>query len=116
MSPEKLPPIRAIGVLALLLSLPIIYSGIYEPISDAASRKPTVSFSRKAAFVVPLVLALGIVYTVFGERAVKYLGWGTNATGLGWAFMIFFILVGIFTYFWVENIVESYGYSIPKKP
>jgi hydrogenase-4 membrane subunit HyfE len=115
-SSEKLPPIRGIGVLALICSSVFIYLGIYEPISDAASHKPTVSLSRKAAFIAPMVLALGIVYTVFGERAVKYLGWGVNATVLGWAFIVFFILLGIIVYFAVENVVQSYGYSVPKKP
>jgi len=58
------------GVLALILSLRIIYFGIYEPISDAANGKPTVSLSRKGAFIAPMVLAWGIIHSIFGERAV----------------------------------------------
>jgi hypothetical protein len=111
-SPDKLPPVRTIGVLALVLGLVFFYQSIYQPISDAASHKPTISVWGKGAFIVPGLLAFGITYTVFGERTLKYLGWGVNrATPLGWAFIILWIPVGILVYMWVESVVKSYGYS-----
>jgi len=114
-SSDKLPPVRTIGVLALVFSLVLIYQGIYQPISDAASHEPTVSLWRKGAFIAPIFFAYGITYTVLGDRAIKYLGWGVNrATPLGWAFIILMIPVGILIYLQVEATVKTYGYSDSK--
>jgi multisubunit Na+/H+ antiporter MnhB subunit len=104
-------PERGIGILCLIGSLVFIYLGIYQPISDAAHHEPTVSLSMKAAIIAPLVFALGITFTVLGDKTTKYLGPRNQLSKLGWAFFIFFTILGILVYWWVQTIVKSYGYS-----
>ena len=104
-------PERGVGVLALLVSPVFIYLGIYKPISDAAHHESTISMSMKAAIIAPLILALGIVYTVFGPLTAGVLGPRNRPSIIGWAFYIFFIIVGFLVYWWVKSVVTSYGYS-----
>lgn len=105
-------PERAIGILALLGSFVFIYLGIYKPISDAANHEPTISFSMKAAIIAPLVFALGLVYTIFGPLTAGILGPRNRPSFLGWAFYIFFFILGFFVYSWVNSVVKGYGYDV----
>jgi len=104
-------PERAIGVLALLGSFVLIYLGIYQPISNAANHESTDSASSKAAIIAPLVLALGLTYTVFGQHTSRFLGARNRPSVLGWAFYIFFLVLGFVVDWCVQSIVESYGHS-----
>jgi hypothetical protein len=104
-------PERAIGILALLGSFVLIYLGIYQPISNAANHEWTDSASTRASIIAPLVLALGLTYTVFGQHTSVILGPRSRPSVLGWAFYIFFLILGFVVDWWVQSIVESYGHS-----
>ena len=105
-------PERGVGILALVGGFVFIYLGIYKPISDAANHEPSISVSMKAAVIAPLVLALGVVYTVFGPLTAGILGPRNRPSILGWAFYIFFTILGFLVYWWVKSVVNGYGYSL----
>jgi sterol desaturase/sphingolipid hydroxylase (fatty acid hydroxylase superfamily) len=102
---------RGIGILALVCSGVLTYLGVFQPIWDAAHHKASVSLFMKAAIVAPMVLALGLVYTILGDKAARFLGPRDRPSGLGWVFYIFFFLLGLIVYWWVKARVQSYGYS-----
>ena len=102
---------RGIGILALVGGFVLSYLGFVQPIWDASHHKSNVSVFMKAAVVAPLVLALGCVYTILGDRTVRFLGSRNRPSKLGWAFYIFFFVVGVAVYWWVKRCVESYGYT-----
>ena len=101
---------RGIGILVLCCGSVMTYLGVFQPIWDAAHHKANVSVLMKAAVIAPLVLALGLVYTILGDKAARFLGSRDRPSKLGWVFYIFFFGVGVVVHWWVKTRVASYGY------
>jgi hypothetical protein len=106
-------PERGVGILALLGSVLFTYLGVYKPISDAGHYQPAVPLSTMAAILAPLLLALGVVYTLFGPLTAGILRPRNRPSLLGWAFYIFFITVGLLVYWWVKSVVTSQMWDEP---
>lgn len=103
-------PERAIGIFALIAGLALTYLGIISPLMAAARQRESVSFPLEGVVLAPLVLAIGLVYTLFGEKAARILGLRQRPSALGWVFAIVFIGIGYVAYSWLKSTLREYGY------
>jgi len=103
--------VRGIGILALVGGTVIAYLSVVSPLLAASRHEESVTTSLKGAGITPLILALGIVYTFFPERAAALLGHPQKPTRLGWAFSLVFGLLGIPLYLWLKSRLREYGYG-----
>ena len=103
---------RSIGVFALVGSLVFIYLGMVSPIWDAMNGAPTVTISTSSAIFAPMVLALGITYTILGENSERYLGRRDRPSIGGWVFYILTFVLGLIGYQVVRAVIRGYGYDV----
>jgi len=104
--------VRGCGILALVGGSVVAYLSVVEPLLAASRHVGRVSIFFKGAVITPLILATGVVYTVFPATATVLLGHPQRPTRLGWAFSLFFGLLGIPLYLWPKGKLREYGYEV----
>jgi threonine/homoserine/homoserine lactone efflux protein len=104
-------PERGVGILAIVAGAVFAYIGIVSPLVSAARHEEKVTFILEAAVIAPLALALGVLYTVLGDTAAKYLGPRQRPSRLGWVFYLFFTAIGVLAYLWLKSRLRAYGYE-----
>ncbi len=103
---------RGIGVFALVGCGVLSYLSIVSPLLAASRHGESVSLSMKGAVVVPVLLAIGIINVVMGERASQVLGRRQKPSALGWVIYIVAFGVGILLYQWLKSSLRGYGYGV----
>jgi Na+-driven multidrug efflux pump len=103
---------RGIGILALVGAGVLAYFFIAAPLLAAARHDRHIDFSMKAACFTPLLLALGVIYTIFGDSTARFLGPRHRPSALGYVFYIFFFMLGVGLYFWMKAFLRSQGYQV----
>jgi hypothetical protein len=103
------------GLFLFLLGVVIAYLAVYSPLKGATDGAPEVSVSMKGAFIVPLLVGYGLVFTLLGPRAgALFGGWrpGEKPTLLGWALLLLLLGAGVGLYFWLVAALRGYGYVV----
>lgn len=102
---------RGIGVLALVASIFFGYKGYVSPIISAVSGEPSVSISMTFAATAPLLVGLGVTYSILGDEAEKVLGSRHAPSTGGWIFYTVFFVLGLAGYFALEALLQAMGYN-----
>jgi hypothetical protein len=103
---------RTLGVIALATALLLCFMYTYAPIVDAQAGKATIDYSGKWVFMQPLLLGIGIVYSLFGEHTSRVLGPTTKPSIWGW---VFYGTLAIACFVYVHQIevyLRGLGYSV----
>jgi len=103
---------RILGVLVTIGSLAAIYYFIIRQAIGATKHDPRVFLSLKGVMLSPVVLAIGVVYAVFGSRITDALGDTTKRpTRTTWILIVLFCVADPFLYWWLKSFIEGYGYA-----
>ena len=103
---------RGWGFLSLLLGALLGYCSIYCPLASAVHKEPILTLSGEAVMVTPVVLVWGLVMTIFGKRAGRFLH--SSPRGLTWVGGVFFLAmagIGLLIRSCLKKVVEGYGYT-----
>src|SRR5260221_5734179 len=79
---------RGIGVFALVGCGVLTYLSIISPLVAASRHEESVSLSLKGAVVAPVLLAIGLINVLMGDRAAQILGRRQKPSALGWVIYI----------------------------
>jgi threonine/homoserine/homoserine lactone efflux protein len=102
---------RGIGVLALVCCGVLAYLSIISPLIAASRHEERVSFSLKGAVVTPVLLTIGVIYVLMGDRTAQILGKREKPSALGWVIYIATFVLGILLYQWLKSTLRGYGYG-----
>lgn len=103
---------RAIGIIFLVCGLGGMYLSVISPLMAAMRQEPRISITLKGALVAPLLLGLGVVYTVFGPKATPIFGdLQHRLSGIGLVFSTICVGLGILLYIWLKQTLSEYGYQ-----
>ncbi len=108
---KRLDTDRIIGVMASIGGLAAMYYFIIRQAIAATRHDPRVFLSVKGVMLSPVGLAIGVVYTVFGNRATQFLGDNTKRpTRTTWILIVVFCAADSFLYWWLKSFIQGYGY------
>jgi hypothetical protein len=102
---------QGLGCVALILGLPLCYIGIYKPLSDAANHTRTVHLSMQAAGIGTVVVLLGLIYLIGGDKTQKFMGDTHAPTTAGKIVYGVLFVIGLIVYFVMEKVLKGYGYG-----
>jgi hypothetical protein len=103
---------RGIGVLALVGCGVLTYLSIISPLVAASRHEESVTLSLNGAIVAPVLLAIGLINVLMGDRASKILGRRQKPSALGWVIYIAAFGIGILLYQWLKSRLREYGYGV----
>ena len=103
---------RGIGVLALVGCGILTYLSILSPLIAASHHQESVTLSLKGAVVTPVLLAIGLINVVMGDRAAAILGRRQKPSALGWVIYIATFGIGVLLYHWLKSRLRAYGYEV----
>ena len=103
---------RVLGVFALVGSGALGYFFVVAPLIAASRHESSVDLSLKGVVVVPVILALGIINLVMGERARPILGRRKMPSALGFVIYAVTFGLGILLYVWLKARLRGYGYGV----
>jgi hypothetical protein len=108
---ERLDTDRTIGILVTIGGMAAVYYYIIRQAIAATRHDPTVFLSLKGVMFSPVVLIIGVVYTVYGSRVADSLGSNKRPTRTGWFLIILFWLADMLLYWWLKRFIHGYGYE-----
>jgi hypothetical protein len=79
---------RTAGIVLLIATAVDAFLGILRPIWDAAHHSASVPLMMKATLITPMIFGLGVIYSVFGQKASSILGPRDRPSKLGWVVYI----------------------------
>lgn len=115
MTEEKDPfasmPSRGVGLFMLLAGSALAYVGVIAPLRALAAGAPSVRVYLSAIALGPLVLGLGLTYSLLGPTAERWLGHPQRPTRTGWVVAAVLTALGLGLYFWVRALLRGNGYE-----
>ena len=103
---------RALGIMVAIGGLGAIYYFVIRQALGALRHEPGVFLSLKGVMASPIVLVLGIVYAIYGDRVTDALGNSkAHPTGLISLFIILCFAADSYLYYWLKALIEGCGYT-----
>ena len=104
-------PSRGVGLIMLVAGSVLAYVGVIAPLRELAAGAPSVRVYLSAIAVGPVVLGLGLTYSVLGPTAERWLGHPQRPTRAGLVVTALLTAVGLGLYLWVRALLRGSGYE-----
>ncbi|HEY9132881.1 MAG TPA: hypothetical protein VIM98_14100 [Dyella sp.] len=105
------PTSRSVG--AILFVGGLVGAGYcWMTIDEAAHHAPEITYSWKIAFGSPLVLLIGLMWMILGEKGPKYLGPAYAPTRSGAIFYVVSGVLAVVCCYAFGHYLRSFGYDV----
>lgn len=102
---------RPLGLILLAAASLAFVLNTYLPLSEAHAGADSISYSGKFVFIQPLFFVMGLVYTLFGERASVVLGPTSKPLKWGWILAAFLLGLCIAYLYLFQRYLAGLGYG-----
>ena len=102
---------RAIGLLLLLLGCGGVYIGVILPINEAEQKSPNISTFMKATIIAPVLIGMGLLHLVMGEKITGLIGTREKPKPTVYAIVTLLALVGLGGYVMLRQHLQNQGYQ-----
>jgi hypothetical protein len=106
-------PERPIGAVLFLAGAALAYWFLYTPYAAMLAGAASVEFGFKSAALGPLLMGMGTIQLVFGQRAAQLLGRSAPVSWRTWALVLPVLGVGVLAFLWLQAQAASLGYGSP---
>jgi hypothetical protein len=106
---------RGLGFCVLLMGVFTFWFGTWVPLQDAASHAARVEFNEKMLLCTPMLLGVGLLYTIMGSSAWRVMGDGGKPSKLGAALTAAVIAAGFLLMIGLRAHLEAQGYVIESR-
>lgn len=103
---------RTLGLVMLVAGAFLFLLYTYTAIADAQSQLPSIDYRQKYTFIQLPLVVLGLVYTLFGEHASKWLGPTSRPSKLGWALVVVMLVASFAYVIAIERYLNLLGYAV----
>ncbi len=98
---------RWAGAFALVCCLFLGYLSVYKPIVDPGRHAQGISFSTMASICLPVLLYVGLVLTILGEKSARILGVSDRESRAQLVVALVLVILGFLLFLWVGNVAEK---------